>query len=45
MSLDGNYGKSVQANLIFCMMLPVGVVLCMSGQYLGILASSCDKRC
>ena len=33
MSLDGNCGKSGQTNLIFCMMLPVGVVLCMPGQY------------
>ena len=29
----GNCGKSGQTNLIFCMMLPVGVILCMPGQY------------
>ena len=34
MSLGGNCGKSSQTNLMFCMMLTVGVVLCMSGQYL-----------
>ena len=33
MSLDGNCGKSGQTNFIFCMILPVGVVLCMSGRY------------
>ena len=33
MSLDGNCGKFGQINLIFCMMLPVGVVLCMLGKY------------
>ena len=33
MSLDGNCDKSGQTNLIFLMMLPVGVVLCMPGQY------------
>ena len=33
MSLDGNCDKSGQTNLIVCMMLPVGVVLCMPGQY------------
>ena len=31
--LDGNCGKSGKTNLIFCMMLPVGVILCMPGQY------------
>ena len=29
MSLDGNCGKSGRMNLIVCMMLPVGVVLCI----------------
>ena len=29
MSLDGNCGKSDKTSLNFCMMLPVGVVLCM----------------
>ena len=33
MSLDGNCGKSGPRNLMFCMMLPVGVLLCMPGQY------------
>ena len=33
MSLDGNYGKYGQTSLIFCMMLHVGVVLCMPDQY------------
>ena len=33
MSLGGNCGKSGQTNFNFCMMLPVGVVLCMPGQY------------
>ena len=33
MSSDGNCGQSGQTNLIFCLMLPVGVVLCMPGQY------------
>ena len=33
MSLDGNCDESGQTNLIFCMMLPVGVILCMRGQY------------
>ena len=34
MSLDGNCGKAGKTNLIVSMMLPVGVVLCMPGQYL-----------
>ena len=33
MSLDGKCGKSGQTSLILCMMLPVGVVLCMRDQY------------
>ena len=33
MSSRGNCGKSGQTKLIFCMMLHVGVVLCMLGQY------------
>ena len=33
MSLNCNCGKSGQTILIFCMMLPVGLVLCMPGQY------------
>ena len=37
MSLDGNCGKSGQTNLIFfCMMLPVGLVLCMPVEYRAI---------
>ena len=33
MSLDGNGGKIGQTNLIIWLMLPVGVVMCMPGQY------------
>ena len=33
MSFDGNCGKSGQTNLNFCMMLSVGVNLCMPGQH------------
>ena len=33
MSLDGICDESVQTNLIVCMMLHDGVVLCMPGQY------------
>ena len=33
MSFDGNCGKSGQTNLNFCMMLTVGVNLCMPGQH------------
>ena len=33
MLLNANCGKSGQNNLISCMMLPVGVVLCRLGQY------------
>ena len=33
MSLDGNCGRSGQTNSTFCIILPVGVVLCMLGQY------------
>ena len=46
MSLDGNCGKSGQTNF-FCIMLPVGIFLCMLGQYLvfpplaAIIAAGC----
>ena len=33
MSVDGKCGKSGQTNLIFCMMLPVGVILYFPGPY------------
>ena len=33
MSLDDNCRKSGQRNLIFCLLLPFGVLLCMPGQY------------
>ena len=37
MSLGGDCGKSIQTNLYFFMMLPVGAVLCMPGQYWAFL--------
>ena len=47
MPLDGNCGKSGQTNLIVCIMLPVGVVLCMPGQYRVFppLAATIGARC
>ena len=38
MSLDGNCSKFGQTNSIFCTMLPVGVVLCVLGQYREVLS-------
>ena len=37
MLLDGKCGKSGQTNLIFRVMLAVGVVLCMPGQHQAFL--------
>ena len=33
MSIDGNSGRCGHTNLIFCMILPVGLVLCMLGKH------------
>ena len=47
MSLNGNWGKTGQTNLIFCMMLPVGVVLCMlcQNRVFPTLAAIIAARC